>query len=91
LYIGDIIASLTRLVIHVEHETSYPSGGHEFTTGVSGVRGAQSFSFLCNILISFFFFICPFSFGHCIIYPSSIYDFWLPLWYLQTLSQGHTS
>jgi hypothetical protein len=24
------------------------------------------------------------SFGHCIVCPSSIYDFWLPLWYLQT-------
>ena len=27
--------------------------------------------------------ITPFvSFGHCIVFPSSIYDFWLPLWYL---------
>ena len=28
--------------------------------------------------------ICPFSFGHCVVCPS-IYGFWLPLWYLQTL------
>jgi hypothetical protein len=28
---------------------------------------------------------CPFSFGHCVACPSSIYAFWLPLWYLQTL------
>ena len=27
---------------------------------------------------------CPFSFGHCVVCPS-IYGFWLPLWYLQTL------
>jgi hypothetical protein len=26
-----------------------------------------------------------FSFGHCGVCPSSIYGFWLPLWYLQTL------
>jgi hypothetical protein len=26
-----------------------------------------------------------FSFGHCVVYSSSIYEFWLPLWYLQTL------
>ena len=26
-----------------------------------------------------------FSFGHCVICSSSIYRFWLPLWYLQTL------
>jgi hypothetical protein len=24
------------------------------------------------------------SFGHCVVYSSSIYGFWLPLWYLQT-------
>ena len=29
--------------------------------------------------------VCTFSFGHCIVRLSSIYDFWLPLWYLQTL------
>jgi len=26
---------------------------------------------------------CPFSFDHCVICSSSIYGFWLPLWYLQ--------
>jgi hypothetical protein len=29
--------------------------------------------------------ICTFSFGHCFVCSSSIYGFWLPLWYLQTL------
>jgi predicted nucleic acid-binding Zn ribbon protein len=24
---------------------------------------------------------CPFSFGHCVVCSSSIYGFWLPLWY----------
>ena len=28
---------------------------------------------------------CTFSFGHCVVYASSINWFWLPLWYLQTL------
>ena len=28
---------------------------------------------------------CTCSFGHCVVYSSSIYWFWLPLWYLQTL------
>ena len=27
---------------------------------------------------------CPFTFDHCVVCPS-IYGFWLPLWYLQTL------
>ena len=30
------------------------------------------------------FVLLPFSFCHCIVCPSSIYGFWLPLWYLQT-------
>ena len=28
---------------------------------------------------------CPVSFGHCVVCSSSIFGFWLPLWYLQTL------
>ena len=28
---------------------------------------------------------CTFSFGHCVVCSSSIYGFWLPFWYLQTL------
>jgi hypothetical protein len=28
---------------------------------------------------------CTFSFSHCVVCSSSIYGFWLPLWYLQTL------
>ena len=28
---------------------------------------------------------CAFSFGHCVVCSSSIYGFWLPLWYLQIL------
>ena len=29
-------------------------------------------------------FVCPFCLGLCIVCISLIYDFWLPLWYLQT-------
>jgi len=29
-------------------------------------------------------YFCPFSFGHCIVCPSSIYGFLLSLWSLQT-------
>jgi hypothetical protein len=28
---------------------------------------------------------CTFSFGHCVVCSSSIYGFWLRLWYLQAL------
>ena len=40
----------------------------------------------CSEFGNFFItLICPFSFGHCLVCSSSIYGFWLPLWYLQTL------
>jgi len=50
----------------------------------SGVRVTRSLVLsVCFIdrCLSF----CTFSFGHCVVCPSSIYVFWLPLWYLQTL------
>ena len=55
----------------------------------------QGYSFNINSLVSWekfkcmlcrsLFFLLYFSFGHCFVYFSSIYGFWLPLWYLQTL------
>ena len=36
--------------------------------------------------VDYCLFFCPISFGHFIVFPS-IYDFWLPLWYLQTFLQ----
>ena len=36
-------------------------------------------------IFKLFLSFCHFSFGHCVVCPSSIYGFWLPLWYLQTL------
>ena len=48
----------------------------------SGVRVTRSFVlYVCFVdrCLSF----C--SFSHCVVCPSSIYGFWLPLWYLQTL------
>ena len=48
-------------------------------------RGVQHI--LCCVrgyfLLLLFFFI--FFFGHCVFCPSSIYGFWFPRWYLQTL------
>jgi hypothetical protein len=53
------------------------------------------FSFICmfkwGLCYSIFSFVgrclsfCTFSYGHCVVCSSSIYGFWLPLWYLQTL------
>ena len=44
------------------------------------------FSFICMFCRSLFVFLYFFFlFGHCYVCSSSIYGFWLPLWYLQTL------
>jgi hypothetical protein len=50
----------------------------------SGVRVTRSLVlFVCFVYRCLSF--CTFSFGHCVVCSSSIYGFWLPLWYLQTL------
>ena len=54
----------------------------------SGVRVTRSLAlYVCFVdrCLSF----CTFYFGHCVLWSSSIYGFWLPLWYLQTLLVDH--
>ena len=50
----------------------------------SGVRVARS-SVLYVCFVDRCLSFCTFSFGNCVVCSSSIYGFWLPLWYLQTL------
>ena len=64
--------------------TAYPSGTPEFTPGFSGVRVTWSLV-LCVCFVDSCLSCCPFSFIHCVVCPSSLYGFWLPLWYLQIL------
>jgi hypothetical protein len=61
--------------------TAYHSGTREFSPVFSGICVARSLVFCALLYRSLLVFIC---FGHCIICPSLIYGFWLPLWYLQT-------
>jgi hypothetical protein len=60
-----------------------PYGAPEFTPVYSGVRVTQSLA-LCVCFVDRRLSFCTFSFGHCVV-CSSIYGFWLPLWYLQAL------
>jgi hypothetical protein len=50
----------------------------------SGVRVTRSLVLYVCFVDSCLSF-CTFSLGHCVVCSSSIYGFWLPLWYLQTL------
>ena len=63
--------------------TAYPSGATEFTPVFSGVLVTRSLVFYVLFLRLFFVLFVLFL-SHCIVCPS-IYGFWLPLWYLQTL------
>ena len=49
-----------------------------------GVRVTRSLV-LCVCVADRCLSYCVFSFGRCVVCSSSIYGFWLPLWYLQTL------
>ena len=49
----------------------------------SGVLVSRSFV-LYVVYCTLLFPLCPFSFGNCIVYTSSISRFCLPIWYLQT-------
>jgi hypothetical protein len=50
----------------------------------SGVRVTWSLV-LCVCFVDHCLSFSTFSFGHCVVCSSSIYGFWLPLWYLQTV------
>ena len=65
-----------ELLSLAEHLSSPP--------GFCGVRVTRSLV-LWVFLVDHCLILWNFSFGHCVVYPSSIYVFWLPLWYLQNL------
>ena len=73
---------LTRRVSLVKQELltlpEHPSSPSVF----SGVRVTRS-SVLCVCFVDRCLSFCPFSFDHCVVCSSSIYEFWLPLWYLR--------
>jgi hypothetical protein len=50
----------------------------------SGIRVAPFARASVFCFVRHYLSFCTFSFGHCVVYPSSIYEFLLPLWYLQT-------
>jgi hypothetical protein len=50
----------------------------------SGVLVTRSLV-LCVCFVDHCLSFCTFSFGHYVVCSSSIYGFWLPIWYLQSL------
>ena len=83
LIIG-FVTRLTRRVSLVEQEQLTLPGHLNTPTVFGGVRVVRSLV-LCVCFVDRCLSFRTFSFGHCVVCSSSIYGFWLPLWYLQTL------
>ena len=82
--ITGFITRLTRRVPLVEQALLNLPEHLSSPTVFSGVRVTRSLVlYVCFVDCCLSF--CTFSFGHCVVCSSSIYGFWLPLWYLQTL------
>jgi hypothetical protein len=64
--------------------TTHPSEHLSSPPVFRGVRIAWSFV-LCVCFVDRCLSFCTFSYGHCVVCSSSVYIFWLPLWYLQAL------
>jgi hypothetical protein len=73
------VNSLLTLPVHLSSPPVF--------SGVHGTRSLVLYVCFVDRCLSF----CTFSFGHCVVCSSSIYGFWLPLWYLQTLLRGISS
>ena len=83
-FITGFVTRLTRRVPLVEQELLILPEHLSSPPVFSGVRVTRSLVlYVCFVDRCLFF--CSFSFGHCVVCSSSIYRFWLPLWYLQTL------
>jgi len=72
------------MVVTSETGTANPSTAHEIILVFSWVRVTQSLVF-CVMFCRSLFVLLSFSIRHCFVCSSLTYEFWLPLWYLQTL------
>jgi hypothetical protein len=77
-----ISSNAIRFLHYCGTGTAHPSGAPEFKSVFIVVRITQSLA-LCVCFVDRCLSLCTLSFCHCVVCSSSIYGFWLPLWYLQ--------
>ena len=53
-------------------ETAHPSEEPEFPSGFSGIRVVQCL--VCLLCSGVYIIVCPFPYGHYILFPSSLYS-----------------
>ena len=87
--ITGFVTRLTRRVLLVEQELLTLPERLSSPAVFSGVRVTRSLA-VCVCFVDRCLSFCTFSFGHCVVCSSSIYGFWLLLWYLQTLPTQST-
>jgi hypothetical protein len=81
LLINGFVTRITRRVPSVEQELLTLPEHLSSPPVFSGIPVTQSLV-LCVCFVDRCLSFCTFSFGPCAVKPSSIYGFWLPLWYL---------
>ena len=82
ILISPLIHCVFKVLLLSTLNHSYIYNEYVFSTPVfSRVRVTRSLVLCVDSCLCF----CISSFGHCVVCFSSIYGFWLPLWYLQTL------
>ena len=74
----------TNIQIQIQGQTIYKCTNLSSSQVFSEVRVTASL-ILCVSFPHRCLSFCPFCFGHCDVCSSSVYEWWLPLWYLQTL------
>ena len=89
-FVSIFVTRLTQWVSLVEQELLTLLEHLSSPPLFSGVRVTWPLVF-CVCFVDRCLSYCTFSFGHCFVCSSSIYRFWLPLWYLQTLLANHLS
>ena len=83
--ITGFVPKLTRRVPRIEQDLFTLPGHLDSPPVLSGVRVTLSLVLCVYFVFRCSHFVFTFSFGHGVVCSSSIYGFWLPLWYLQTL------
>ena len=82
--ITGFVTRLTRRVLLVEQELLILPEHLSSPAVFSGFRVTRSLVlYVC--FVDRCLSLCTFSCGYCVVSSSSIYEFWLPFWYLQTL------
>jgi hypothetical protein len=84
------VTRLTRRMPLVERELLTLPAHLNSLPVLSGVRITRSLV-LCVCFVDRYLSFCTFSFDHCVVCSSSIYGFWLHLWYLQLILHVWTS